>query len=468
MLLIYPASFVEDFLRELGAGAVEQAKVFFGVGIWLAGAWLVNELTHVLVWDRLVQRAMQGRPIPALLKHIVTVIILALTVTGIIGFVFKQSVSGIWATSGVVTLVFGFAARSLIADLFSGIAMHLDPPFKIGDWIEWRDGNEEVLARVVEINWRSTRVHARDDTKTIFIPNSILSAVSVVNVFAPQGRTRQIIAIPLDPGVDVERAARVMLAAALKAEGPLDDPPPDVLVNSVDTSGIVFHVRYWHDPIGSFSKVQDNVLKEVLAALSHAGIPIARIRQELLQGPLPSVAVEPKDALWNLRRIEIFRAFSEEELMRIAAGATRRELQQGEVIVRQGEPGSSLYFVMEGLLDVLITQEGREPLRVSRLGQGQYFGEMSLLTGDLRSATVQCATSAVVFAVEKYVLEPILRERPELVQVLATTIAERQLQNQAELAKNTVLQNGDGQQTFAAQLLGKIRNFFGAGVGARN
>jgi small-conductance mechanosensitive channel/CRP-like cAMP-binding protein len=469
-VLLYPAYYIDDLLRELGAGAAAQASIFFrygvGIGIWLAGAWLLNELIHVLIWDRLFQRAMPGRPVPGLLKHIVSVTILLLSITGIVGFVFRQSVSGIWATSGVLSLVIGFAARSLIADLFSGIALHLDPPFKIGDWIEWKDGNEEVLARVEQINWRSTRVHARDETKTIFIPNSTLSTVSVVNVFAPQGRTRQIIRVPLDPAVNLERATRVMLAAALTADGPLADPPPDVLVDAVGSDGITFHVRYWHDPVASVSKVRHSVLYAVLQGLDHANIPIARNRLELLSGPLPAAIQETKDTLWNLRRIEIFQAFSESELATIAAGASRHEFESETNIVRQGEPGDSLYFILEGLLDVVIEQEGHEPLRVSRLSQGQYFGEMSLLTGDPRSATIRTATSAVIYEIQKEVLEPILHARPELAGALAATVARRQLENQARLSENRQAHSETEQKTFAAQLLGRIRNFFSASAEA--
>jgi small-conductance mechanosensitive channel/CRP-like cAMP-binding protein len=459
-VLLYPAYFLEDLLRELKAGATNQFYFLFrqgiGSGIWLASAWLLNELIHIAIWDRF------SRPVPALLKHIVSIIIFLLAGTGILGFVFGQSVTGIWATSGVVGLVFGFAARSLIADLFSGIAIHLDPPFRIGDWIEWKEGNEELLARVEQINWRSTRVHARDDTKTLFIPNSHLAQVAVVNVFAPHGRTRQFIRVPLDPAVDLKRASRVLLAGALAAEGPLQEPAPDVLLEEVTDKGLIFAIRYWHDPETSISKVRHSVLYSVMLALDHSGIMTARNRHEVLTAPLPNEVAITKDARWILRRVEIFSAFEDREIEAIAAQAQRHELAAGEVVVRQGAPGDSLYFVMEGLLDVTIEQPGKAPLRVNRLLQGQYFGEMSLLTGDPRSATITTSTSAVIYEVAKRVIEPILQARPEVLQELAQTIAMRQLQNQTTLARDNSAASEAHQQTFTAQILGKIRDFFSA------
>lgn len=359
-------------------------------------------------------------------------------------------------------LVFGFAARSLIADLFSGIAIHLDPPFCIGDWIEWKESNEEILARVEQINWHSTRVHGRDDTKTLFIPNSHLAQVAVVNVFAPHGRTRQFIRVPLDPAVDLKRTSRVLLAGALAAEGPLREPAPDVLLEEVTEKGLVFAIRYWHDPETLISKVRHSVLDSVMLALDHSGIATARSRHEVLTAPLPAEISITKDARWILRRVEIFCAVEDHEIEAIAAKAQCHELAAGEIVVRQGDPGDSLYFVMEGLLDVTIEQPDKAALRVNRLLQSQYFGEMSLLTSDPRSATITTSTSAVIYEVAKRVIEPILLARPKVTHELAQTVAMRQLQNQTTLALDKSPSSESHRQTFTAQMLNKIRDFFNA------
>lgn len=464
LLLLYPAWHLEDLLRELSAGAANQAILLLryavGIGLWLAGAWLLNELIHILIWDRLIERYLAGRPVPGLLKHIITILVFLLAATGICGFVFQQSVTGIWATSGVLGLVFGFAARSLISDLFSGIAMHLDPPFRIGDWIEWQDGGEELLARVEQVNWRSTRVHARDDAKTIFIPNSTLSTSAVTNVFAPLGRTRQTVTLTLDSAVDIDRATRVLLSGLILATGPLSDPAPEVLLERQAPAGLVFLLRYWIHPSTSAARVRSDVLYSVLRALSGAGIRLGSEKREVLIGRLIRDEMEVKDARWILRRVEIFQAFDDSEISSIAEMAVRHELKAGATIVRQGAPGNSLYFVVEGILDVLISSSHGQDVRVNRLSPGEYFGEMSLLTGDPRSATIVAATGAVVYEVAKEVLEPILFARPEVTQSLADKVAARQLHNQARLAGGKSPADEISPTTFAAQLLSRIRKFF--------
>lgn len=458
LLLLYPAYFLEDLLKELKAGAASQAyqllRYSVGLGIWLAGAWLLNTFIGIAFWDRFT------RPVPTLLRHLVAILVTILAATGILGFVFGQSVTGVWATSGVVGLVFGFAARPLIADLFSGIALHLDPPFRIGDWIEWREGSEEILARVEQINWRSTRVHVRDDTKTIFIPNSHLSTVAVTNVFAPLGRTRQMMRLALDPAVNLDRATRILTAAVLTADGPLIDPPADVLLEGVTPEGLTFLIRYWHNPDISIAKVRSSVLYAALQALDNAGIRTARYRHEILTAPLTINSAEQKDTRWLLRHFDLFAPFSDDEIEAVATRARRHEFPAEATVVSQGQPGGSLFAVMEGLLDVTIEAPGQPPRRVSRLSQGQFFGEMSLLTGDPRSATVQAATSVVLYEIDKSALAPILAERPEIAKELARTVANRQLQNQKLLSADNGSATDSEHQTFAAQLLAKIKSFF--------
>jgi small-conductance mechanosensitive channel/CRP-like cAMP-binding protein len=454
-ILLYLAYGWDGRLETHGAGSAgAMLRLAILAGLWLAGAWLLNEFIRITTWER------AKRPVPALLKHILSILIFGLAITGILSFVFGQSVAGIWATSGVVGLVLGFATRSLIADLFSGIALHLDPPFRIGDWIEWKDGNDRMHARVQQINWRSTRVFVRDDTKVIFIPNSMLASVAVANVYMPQECTRQVVRVPLDPAVSLDRAQRVLLAGLLAAEGPLAHPTPEVLIDAIHQDGLIFLLRYWHVPENSIAEVKSSVLHSVLSSLEHAGIKTARNRHDVQWGEMPSERSAPKDARWNLRRLEVFSAFDDHEIDAIAASALRLELKAGETVVQQDQPGDSLFFVMEGLLDVMIGQPGKQAVRVSRLQQGQYFGEMSLLTGDPRSATIIASTGVVLYEVAKKVLEPILAARPEVLHQLAKTVANRQLQNQVSLAKGTGNSLESEQQTFATQILGKIRSFF--------
>src|SRR5262249_29727281 len=159
-------------------------------GLWLAAGWLLNTVVHVLVWQQR-EHKLRGSAAPALLQHVVTVLIVAVTLACIANLVYGLPVTGFWATSSVVGLVLGIALRSLIPDFFSGIALELDSPFKIGDFIEVRKpGYDPVVGQVTEVNWRATQLRPRGSISTVFIPNSELSALLITNIYAPLNKSR--------------------------------------------------------------------------------------------------------------------------------------------------------------------------------------------------------------------------------------------------------------------------------------
>jgi small-conductance mechanosensitive channel len=119
--------------QRLGAGMGTLAMIV-GVGAVLSGAWLVDRLIRLAVWEFGVARA-TARPVPRLLVQIGSLIVYVIATTAIVGFVFDQPLTGIFAASGLIGIVIGFALRNIILDAFSGIAMNLDQPFAIGEWI---------------------------------------------------------------------------------------------------------------------------------------------------------------------------------------------------------------------------------------------------------------------------------------------------------------------------------------------
>ncbi|MCZ6818120.1 MAG: mechanosensitive ion channel, partial [Calditrichaeota bacterium] len=128
----------KDMLLQFGSEALSQSQKVLAyviqIGIWLSAAHFLNRLVIVFVWDGLVAKAI-GAPIPRLVKDIFTILVYLTAVTGIIGIVFGKDITGFWATSGVVSIVLGFALKNVILDVFTGLAVNIERPYKIGDWI---------------------------------------------------------------------------------------------------------------------------------------------------------------------------------------------------------------------------------------------------------------------------------------------------------------------------------------------
>ncbi|MEJ6621236.1 MAG: mechanosensitive ion channel, partial [Opitutae bacterium] len=160
--LISIVSKEELLTRFLGnASLVVRQVVEYGsqIGLWLSTAFLVQRMITVFIWDGLIT-GISGRPVPRLPKDVTAICIFAVAMIGILATVFDQSVTGIWATSGVVSIVIGIALRNVILDVFIGLSMHVEQSFRIGDWVMVHQNRREthIVGQVVEINWRTTRL----------------------------------------------------------------------------------------------------------------------------------------------------------------------------------------------------------------------------------------------------------------------------------------------------------------------
>jgi small-conductance mechanosensitive channel len=456
----------------VGGGAAGDAALAVDraiqVGLWLAAAGLLSRSLKVLVWERLVARAL-GRAVPRLLVDLTSVAVYVAAVTGIVAVVFGKSLIGFWATSSVVGLVLGFALRNMIQDLFTGVALNLDRPYGLGDWIEVHAGRGGGhVGRIAEINWRTTRLQT-DEGNVLILPNGQLGTMSVTNFSAPTPSRRDELSVWLDFAIPPERAQRVLLAgakAAVEQAGFSRDAQPQVLVAEIGELGVRYAVRYWYavwQPL-SPARARDAVARSLLDQLARAGITPAYPKEDVYHAPMPvrhldSAAVEDREAL--LARVELLAPLTDEERRTLAGSLERRLVVAGAALIREGEPGESLFIVVEGRLDV---HRGATPdgpgARVASVGPGQCVGEMSLLTGEPRSATLIAATDAVLYEVGKDAFADLIVRRPEIADAIGALVAARRSANQQRaqaVAGDAAAVAPDG---LARQIVSRIRAFF--------
>jgi hypothetical protein len=226
----------------------------------------------------------------------------------------------------------------------------------------------------------------------------------------------------------------------------------------VNEGAAVWLVRFHVPDYGREALCRDAVAVAVLRALQTTGLDVARPARDLRvarQTPVP--AWPQRTAL--LRRIELFHDLSAEERAELKNRMREHVVPCGGTVVRQGEAGESLFVLAEGVLDVKREEGDGTQVVLDRMVPGEVFGEMSLLTGQPRSATVIAATEAMVFEIEKAHLDPLLRRRPELAEGLAGILAARQAHNVAYSDRHL-----DGPAApdglVREDLLGRLRTFF--------
>ncbi len=257
---------------------------------YFAAAWLASRIL-ALALDKAGRRR---RPYPRLLRDLVAALLFLVAFAATVSLFMGQGAVGALAGSGLILAMLGFAIRNVVADTLSGIALGVEGPFRIGDWV---DIDGLVRGKVIEIGWRTTRILTRDATYTI-LPNSQIARQRITNYSAPKPKYRAQVAITLDHTLPISSARKLMLDAVKEARLIQHDPAPDVRVLSYDEAGITYALRYWLARFDRDVDCRDEVYSLVDEALRDAGMVAPHRRIELIGAadgmrPAPLVRTGP-------------------------------------------------------------------------------------------------------------------------------------------------------------------------------
>ncbi len=366
------------------------------------------------------------------------------------------NVASLITTAGVLTAVIGLALQNTIANLFAGLMLNMDRELSEADWVQVG----QRLGQIVQIRWRSTILRTLDDD-IVLVPNSQMLSGEVYNYSRPSSRTRVWLRVTL-PYQHAPNYVREFLAdTAKEAPGVLADPPPDALVAEFNDAGIAYWVRFWIDTVARKRDVEGEVLSRIWYATKRADmqLPFPTRQVYTLSDVDEKKTAADTDRMARQRAVEsvdLFAPLAPVERERLAEGMHRFSFARGERILRQGEPGDSLYIIESGEVRVSLAGDGSDHA-ITLLKAGDFFGETSLMTGAPRSATCTAATDVVIYVVDRAIAREVLASRPEVAEEMSAILATRQ----AELAKR-----GDQRTAHARspehrkRILTLIRDFF--------
>ncbi|MCC5986066.1 MAG: mechanosensitive ion channel [Pararhodobacter sp.] len=259
----------------LGFGPLgEQAQNVLQMGAYLGTAWLLGRVAD-LALSGLRPR---NRPVPKLLRELVSALLFLIAVVSGGMLLLGHSAGSALAGSGVVLALLGFAIRNVVADTLSGIALGLEAPFRIGDWV---DVEGLARGRVIEIGWRTTRLLTRDSTYVI-LPNSQISRQRIVNYSAPRSEFRVQMEITLDHALPATKGAEILSAALRNAPLIRQTPAPDIRIQAIEAEGIRYALRYWLERFDHEIDARDAIWREVDTALRRSGTSTSVRRLRIL------------------------------------------------------------------------------------------------------------------------------------------------------------------------------------------
>jgi small-conductance mechanosensitive channel/CRP-like cAMP-binding protein len=447
-LRILAAGLMEAGLRD-GAGVAELLAL-------LLQAFGITGVLALVLFDLGFARV--GVPVPSLVRDILVGVALLVISLGVLQTA-GVNVTGVITTSAVLTAVVGLALQSTISNLFAGLALQVDRTLGVGDWVQV--GTR--VGKIVEIKWRSTLLVTRDGDNVI-MPNAVLLAGEVQNFSKPTAEHRVSLKLGVSYRHPPNLVRRLLLDVARGVPGVLASPEPDCFPSEFGDSALVYTLRYWIDSVPREAAIAGELRSRIWYAAERAAVelPFPTRTVHLVTEATGSAERELVERGAELAKMELFAVLEPAERELVARDLRVERYAAGEQIIHQGDPGSSLYLVHSGEVAVRLSAAGGER-EVATLGAGQFFGEMSLVTGEPRTATVAAKVDTICYVVDHDLFARVLAARRGVAEIVSAALSERQSALEGEREHLSAEARARRAEENRSQLLARIRDFFNLG-----
>ena len=405
------------------------------LGVWTAGrvffireAW-VNHLgaalvftTALLLWvlfDRLICGAWLAHRrkihIPIILRQLGGVLVVLVAGSSILKWGYRLELTGLLATSGI----------DLLGNVIAGFSIHMTRAYRVGDWLLL--GEKGDRAEVTEINWRSTRL-VNNDLVSFEIPNSEVVRNRIVNLNYPTPEHGIRLRIGLDYDVPPALAKQALLAAAANVQGIIESPAPTVFLCEFGDHSILYELRVWMRQASLYNNACDGIRTALWYELKRRDIRIPfPIRSLEVRKPNePGYFADAKASAAEIVAGKALDCLTTEEARTLVANGMIVLFGPGEALVSCGETGDSMFVILDGRVEVAGQSDAGSQVVLAKLGPGEYFGEISLLTGEPRNATVCAETDTLVLEIRKKDISPLIEANPALAGRLGELLERRQ------------------------------------------
>ena len=407
-------------LRFTGTPFLDAVHGALKVAWWLFAAWfLVGFLRAFVIVEH---RPREGKLIQDLLAGLIYLV----AAFAIIAYVFDLPIQGLLATSGAVAIILGLALQSTLGDVFSGVVLSFSRPYRPGDWISLEGGTD---GRVIELNWRATHVLTGKRDLAI-VPNSTIAKSKIVNVSSPSGIHGVTITVQLDAKTPPATGTEILDHAILNCRLIVATPAPSVTIKSINATCTEFEITFFVEELASSTRAQNQLFDLIFRHLAAAGIDLATAQNQperVIGDQASRKLTTGRERLVEL--VAIFASLTTEERKAIAAKLKQKSYDQGETLVEPGTVLHSLFIIGTGVVS-FTREESEGEIELLRIGPGDHFGEIGMLTGAPAAAKITALIPATVYELAKDDLSPILEARAEVFQGLCRALAQRQAAGQ--------------------------------------
>jgi len=403
-----------------------------------------------------------SRPLPAIFRDIIqgvvylVLLFIALRSAGV-------EPGSLLTTSALLTAAIALSLQETLGNLVAGLAIQAQRPFDVDDWIQF-DADPKHIGRVLEINWRATKVITLDHVEVV-VPNATLAKAPISNFTKPTLASRRSLFIQVPAEIPPHAVRAAVLSALPGAFGVVSSPAPSVVVNAFIDGNVEYWIRFFSDQFHLRDAVDSDARERVWYSFARSDIPIAapnrlvKLTEISSESQAADAAKLADQRATALARVDFLRVLSEDQRRRLAEASRIRIYGPNEPIVKQGDVSSEMFILQSGT--VVVQRElmnGRAPTDLAEMNPGEFFGEMALMTGEKRTATVRAKTPCTLISIDHGALKLVLEAAPELANMISEAIAVRQAEAEAKAAETTTEPANVSERS--SQLLTRIKSFF--------
>jgi small-conductance mechanosensitive channel len=421
--------------------------------LWMALVIAVVRYVGYLIFATALRHSSQSE-IASLIRTVLSIIIYIVSF-----FIIFQSqyprveLAPLFTGSTIIGIVVGLALQDTLGNLFAGIAMQADQPFQVGDVLSISNRGMGVVEGV---SWRGVKIRTFSN-KLLVISNSVIGKETIE--VAPRGNLNaRLVNFSTLYTESPTRVIQLVREAVRQVDNVSQKMRPVVRIREFGTDSIGWEVKYWADDYSKFNDTDALIRQRIWYLFNRERIPFPSPTLTIHNEAAPVATTREEyvtTASERLSHVPIFSPLSDEEVERLAKASQFRVYAPGEAIVRKGAEGNSMFVIVRGSVQVQLNTDSRTRT-INELRSNDFFGEMSLLTGEPRTATVVAAEETEVLQIKNTALKPLFEANPELVDSVCEIIEERRA-----LLRPETEGEADEAAASAKGVFNAIRNFFG-------
>ena len=377
---------------------------------WVCVIHAALSLLNVVLFEQAEADTWRSR-VPKLLIDLARLFLILLGTAFVLATVWKADLAGLVTALGVSSIVIGLALQDTLGSVMSGIALLFERPFTVGDWLELNG----VAGQVIDINWRAVRLLTLEQ-EMVVIPHKLISGSMIRNFTQPNRIHAERIRIGFSYNDPPNLARQVLKTTALETKGILLEPEPEVYTLNYEDSAVSYEVKFFIRDYGDVERIRERFMTRVwyAAKRNNLTIPFPIRTVYNYHGPSSQQKGIDKKFSESLQAIPAFVPINREydSLAPATSGIALQHFAAGEKVIRQGQVGQALYIIVAGLALMSSRNLDGHEREILSLRNGEFFGEMSLFSGEPSIVTVVASNDLEVMKISAATVHQMIDRQP--------------------------------------------------------